>query len=421
MMRIVPRKRLYLIVILLAVTTVTALATGLGIFYRLLYIMALAAGLSFIWSWLSLKALNVVVDRRRLQVQVGDPLNENITVENLSKLPRPGIVVEDTSDLPGFSTGRVVHLGPSSRQSWIATGTARKRGLYTLGPIRLSCIDPFGLFNTEQIRHGSVSVVVYPKTYEVPEFSMPAALLSGESSLKKRTHDLTPYASSIREYAAGDSLSRVHWNSTARLGKLMSKDFDEGRSSDVWVVVDLHRDVQAGTLEDSTDEYAVSIGASLAKRFLATGLPVGMLVYGDKKYVVPAETGSGQLDQMMEYLARAKATGNVTLGEALPKDEALWTNHTTLIVITASPRQEWVTALQELMRRRVRIASVLLDGRSFGGFFDSREALKYLDNAGVPTYLVRNGENVSVALSRVHNATETNSSIRPELVGTVAS
>ncbi len=44
----------------------------------------------------------------------------------------------------------------------------------------------------------------------------------------------------------------------------MSKEFDLGLSSDVWLLVDLHRDVQAGELEDSTDEYAVSIAASLA-------------------------------------------------------------------------------------------------------------------------------------------------------------
>ncbi|MBM3945221.1 MAG: DUF58 domain-containing protein, partial [SAR202 cluster bacterium] len=369
MTRIVPRKRLYFIVILVAVTLVTALATGLGIFYRLIYIMALAAGISFIWSWLSLKALEVVVDRRLLRIQVGDPMSERITVHNLSKLPRPGIVVEDKSDLPGFSTGAVVHLGPGGSNTWTATGRARKRGLYTLGPARLSFIDPFGLFSSEKTLSGSESLVVYPRMYDVPDFTVPAAHLSGESKQKKRSPDLTPHAASVRDYAPGDSLSRVHWNSTARLGKLMSKEFDEGRSSDVWVVVDLHRDVQAGALEDSTDEYAVSIAASLAKRFLSSNLPVGLIVYGDQKYVVPAETGAGQLDQMMEYLARANANGTVPLGQALPRDESLWSDHTTLVVITASPREEWVTVLHELLRRRVRVAAILLDGRSFGGFF----------------------------------------------------
>jgi uncharacterized protein (DUF58 family) len=415
-MRLRPRKRFYLIVALMVVDVVTALATGVGIFYRLLYIMAITTAVSFLWTWLSLKALEVTVERRSRRVRVGDPLEEWITARNLSSLPRPAVVVEDQSDIPGFTTGMAVNLGPKGSRTWNATGHARKRGVYTLGPARISCSDPFGLFRGEHVREGTEPLIVYPRIHEVVQFTVPAAYLSGESSLKKRTHDLTPHASSVRDYAHGDSLGRVHWNSTARLGKLMSKEFDEGHSSDVWIVIDLHRDTQAGKLEDSTDEYAVSIGASLAKRFLALGLPVGLIVYADQKYLLPADTGPGQLDRMMEYLARAKAESIVHLDEALAQDEGLWTDHTTLVVITTSPRKNWAMALRELAKRRVKVAAVLLDGRSFGGFFDSMEVMPELDLAGIPTYVVRSGDNISVSLAQLYNASKQNGAVRRELV-----
>ena len=68
----------------------------------------------------------------------------------------------------------------------------------------------------------------------------------GDNTTRKRSHDLTPHAASVREYAFGDSISRVHWNSTARLGKLMSKEFDLDRSGDIWILVDLHRGCSGG-------------------------------------------------------------------------------------------------------------------------------------------------------------------------------
>ena len=104
----------------------------------------------------------------------------------------------------------------------------------------------------------SDTLVVYPRTYNLSHFEIPATYLSGESDARRRSHDLTPHAASVREYAFGDSLSRIHWNSTARTRRLMSKEFDLGMSSDVWLMVDLHEEAQAGELEDSTDEYAVS-------------------------------------------------------------------------------------------------------------------------------------------------------------------
>jgi uncharacterized protein (DUF58 family) len=401
-MRFLVLRRSYLIGFLLAASLVTGMATGLGLFYRLVYILALVIILGYAWNWLSLRSMVVSVDRRTRRVTVGDPVHEHLTVHNASAFPRPVIEVEDLSELPGFTTGNAMSMLPNASVEWTPTGTARRRGVYTMGPVVARNTDPFGLFRRELTFPDTDTVVVYPRAYDLPGFRVPSANLSGDSSLKRRTHDLTPHASSVRDYAPGDALSRVHWNSTARQGKLMSKEFDEGHSSDVWIAVDLHRDVQAGQMEDSTDEYAVSVAASLAKRFLSEGMPVGMIVYGTEKVLLDADTGPGQMDRILESLARSEAEGLVPIGDALPEDEAQWSHHTTLVVVTSSPRPEWVGALEQLARRRVKVASVLVDGHSFGGFSDSLQSLPNLESAGIPTYVVSSGDDIPTALSQMH-------------------
>ena len=384
----------------------TGAATGFGLFYRLFYILGLTLILGYLWNLISVQSLEVSVDRRSRRVRVGDNVEERLTIRNLSALPKPTLEVEDLTDLPGYSSGMAVSLPTKGFRSWRTQMPARRRGVYTLGPVRVSNTDAFGIFRRERFFCDTDQLIVYPRTHYIPEFAIPAADLSGDSSTRRRSHDLTPHASSVREYAFGDSISRVHWSSTAKLGKLMSKEFDLGQSSDVWILVDLHRDVQAGELEESTDEYAVSIGASLSRKYLESGLPVGLISQGDQRYFLPADTGTGQFERILEFLALSKSEGSVALESLLAEEEQLWGYHSSLIVITPSNRPDWVTALRELMRRRVRVAVVLIDGASFDGFFNTEDVVPHLYLAGIPPYMIRKGDDIPVALSRVYTSAE---------------
>ena len=386
----------------MAVTLFSGMATGFDLFFRLLYILGLTVVLSYIWNWLSLRSLDITVDRRTRKVRVGDNVEERITVRNLSALAKPVLEVEDLTDLPAYSSGMATSLASKGFRSWRTLTQARKRGVYTMGPVRVVNTDAFGLFRRERLFGATQTLVVYPRTYRLPDFTIPAADLSGDSSQRKRAHDLTPHASTVRDYASGDSISRVHWNSTARLNKLMSKEFDLGLASDVWVLMDLQKDIQAGELEESTDEYGVSIAASLARKYLESQLPVGLIAYGDQRYYLPADTGTGQFDRMLEYLARSKAEGVSPLESVLPKEEKLWGYHSSLVVITSSHRSEWVVAARELTKRRVRVAVVLLDGQSFGGYFNTMGVVPELYSAGIAPYIVSKGDDIPTALSHTY-------------------
>ncbi len=397
-------RRFYLVVGLAIVCVITASATGFDLFQRLVYILALATLFSLWLNWMSLRDLIVTVDRRTRRARVGDTVEERITVRNSGNLPKGVLEVMDLTDMPGFEGGAAVGVPGGGFRSWLVQAPARKRGLYTLGPVQVSNSDPFGLFQRKYQTGDTAPLTVYPRIHRLPTFVLPPADLSGESSLQKRTHDLTPHASSVRDYAFGDSLSRIHWNSTARLGRLMSKEFDLGRASDVWIVLDLQRDVQAGELEESTDEYAVTAAASVAQKYLDSELPVGLIAHGDRSYRHSAETGPGQMDRLLDMLAMCQAEGEVPLSEALARDEGLWSHFTSLVVVTSSHLTDWVIALRELSKRRVRVAVIFVDSRSFEGYFDTEPVLEALELEGIVTYLVRKGDHLPTSLSNPYTA-----------------
>ena len=330
-------------------------------------------------------------------MRVGDNVEERLTIQNRSSLPKPVLEVEDLTDLPGYSTGAAVGL--ASRDAG--------HGLRPRRPVREASTrwapSEYPIQTSSASFAGSGSSVIVSPSSSIPGSSTCPTSPSLRPTCPETRRPAREPTTSLRTRLAsgstlpGDSMSRVHWPSTARMSKLMSKEFDLGRSSEVWALVDLHQDVQAGELEESTDEYAVSIAASLARKYVSNQLPFGLVAYGDRRYFLPSETGAGQFEQLMEFLAMSRAKGEAPIEDVLAREEMLWGPNTTLIIITSSPRIEWAVAVKQLMRRRVRTVAVLLDGQSFGTHFDTLAVLPELRAEGVPTYLVRRGDDISVS------------------------
>ena len=168
--------------------------------------------------------------------------------------------------------------------------------------------------------------------------------------------------------------------------------------------MDLQKDIQAGAFEHSTDEYGVTIAASLARRYLGAGLPVGLVAYGDKPYFLPAETGAGQEERVFQYLALARAEGAVSIATVLADYELLWGHNTSLVIITPSPRADRINGLADFSRRGVRIAVIQIDGKSFGGAFDSEPNKQEFALRGIPTFHIKKGDDLASKLTH-HGAT----------------
>ena len=394
-----PKRRFYLVVGLFLITAVTATATGFHLFSSLLFILLTTVVVSFLWNWLMLLGITASTHLSNTHIENGNFINEKVLVKNSSIVPKYGLEIRDLTDMPGYNGGVVANLRSRSSSTFMLKLTARKRGQYVAGSIEIANIDPFGLFRFEITCGENQEILVLPRIHNLPDFHITNADLSGDSSIRKRSSTVTPHASSVRDYASGDSLSRVHWGTSARMGKLMSKEFDLGSASEVWIISDLDRSVNFGYMEESTDEYAASIAASLSKKYIGSNLPVGLIAYGEKRYFQPADTGAGHLNRLIEYLAMSRCEGDTLLESVLVNEEPLWTHLTTLVLITSSPRIQWSISLRALARRGVRTIVVLIEANSFGASFNTTDVLSDLNAIGVPVYIVRKGDNIPHALS----------------------
>jgi uncharacterized protein (DUF58 family) len=392
-------RTLTLVLAILVVSVFVAMGTGFWLLFRLAYVVAFAIPLCWLIAWYNTRHLEVTVDRRTERAQVGQEAQEVIEVGNTFFLPKMWLDVEDPSDLPGHRSRRIIVVPPRRTRNWVVDTPLLRRGLYDWGPLRVTATDPFGLFRRVREFGGRQQILVYPPVVDLPHFQVPPANLPGEGRFRRRTHYVTPNASGIRQYAPGDAFNRIHWRSTARTGELMVKTFELDPASDIWVILDLERRVNAGHGEESTEEYGVRAAASIARHYLVSNRSVGYMSFGRDLRIIDAERGQQQMTRILETLATVHAVGDAPLGNLLLEEQRRFGRHTTLVIITAATDDHWLTAVQSLVQRGVRAAVVLFDPSTFGA--DRSALLMYgeLTASDNLTYVVRRGDDLTLALS----------------------
>ena len=381
------------------VCLMSALSTGFWLPARLAYVVLLSIPVAYFWARANTRDLQVTVERPQDRLQEGQEFQERITVKNLSWLTKLWLEVEDPSDMPGYSARQVITLGPRESRTWRTSTLCRLRGLFSVGPVRITTGDPFGFFRYTNTYGRPQHVLVYPRATELPNFYVPPANLPGEGRFRRRTHYVTPNASGVREYEPGDSFNRIHWPTTARTNQLMVKLFELDPASDIWVVLDLDKSVQVGEGEEGTEEYAVRLAASIARFFLVANRSVGFISYGNRLFVENAERGAQHFTRILEALALSRAVGDVPLGTLITEEGKRFGRHTTVVVVTPSTSEDWVASLQFLAERGVKVAAVLLEPSTFGGSENALMVFGSLAASDVYTYLVRRSDDLITALA----------------------
>lgn len=383
-----------------AFLAIAALVAGVPILYYLVYALVALVALSFVWTRTLVQSLSVTRVLRTKWCIVGEAVVEEFTLRNFSRVPGLWVEVRDESTIPGYEPGSVQALGGNDERSWRSSKACERRGLYTLGPLRLLTGDPFGIFQGEVTYHASTSFIVYPPLVELPDLPMPYGRLQGASRTHLRSLDVTTDASGIRAYAPGDGLHRIHWLSSARSGDLRSKEFDFEPSGNLWVVIDLDARVHAGTGLESTEEYAVNVAGALVHRAIRDGKAVGIVAYGTVRTVVPPGKGTAHLWRLMEVLATIRADGPDPLERVLREVQATLGRGLSVVTVTPSTDPAWVQHLQASGMRSIAPAVVLVDAPSFTrqpetvarAGLSARALAAQLGGAGILSYVVRKGQ-----------------------------
>ena len=392
------RRALWLAVALVAVLLL-GMITGFQPLYWIVYLVVAGILISYLLVWLQSRGLDIQVRELSVHPQVGGDVQLAVEVKERIGLPRMGLRARLTGEF--LKTDEIeFNLAPKGSATWTVSGVCERRGLNSVGSIAIASSDPAGLMSLQCRIVNPQDVLVYPATVEVSQAMVQGQASGGELGEAGQLTGHSPAASMIREYAPGDSLTHIHWRSTARLDRLMTKEYEEAGINDAWLLLDLQQSAQVGDGLDGTEEYLITIAASLAKGFIDHGHAVGLVVQGDQFHRFAPAKDSNHLWGMMRALAVVRATGTTPLSTLISEQSSEMATGTVVIVVAPESHQDLGSLFRFLARRRILVAPVFLDKASFGlqGPRSTRDP--WLD-ASEWTFVVRRGDDLSPILSEL--------------------
>ncbi|MCP4377432.1 MAG: DUF58 domain-containing protein, partial [bacterium] len=137
-----------------------------------------------------------------------------------------------------------------------------RRGYLRLSGLLLSRPDPLGLLRTNLRLSCEQSLLVLPRRYPVPPFSLPGRrqYQPGGVTLASSIGDSQEFMG-LREYRSGDSPRNIHWPSWARSGKPQIKEYQDEFFTRHALILDTFTDQSF----DPCFESAISVAASLCE------------------------------------------------------------------------------------------------------------------------------------------------------------
>ena len=245
-------------------------------------------------AWRPPHVVSIRVPNERIvagQTAVGE-----ISVRNeRARSARSGII-----ELPiGTGTGEFVVPPLGAHETWdeMFLISSRHRGLINVGPARAVRSDALGLLRRVRMWDEPVLLHVHPRTVRVPFDATGFQLdVEGVSTGKLSSSDVSFHA--LRDYEPGDDRRAVHWQSTARLGKLIVRQYEETHRSHHVIVLDTSRDAW----DHDTFETAVSVAGSLGLANLRESRPVSL---STTEGWLPSGVAMRMLDALSEVKARS--------------------------------------------------------------------------------------------------------------------
>ena len=343
-------------------------------------------------AWVRTMATQVSTRRvlRFTALQVGDHLEEELFLENRSTLPVVFAEFIDQSTLPGYAVHGVRVGRRRGSEQWRLQTICNQRGVFSLGRWEVRLGDPFGIFEARQVYRHDEEITVYPPLAVLPEaIGRHHRTLGDRLVLRQALPADTVSAMTTRPYAAGDSLSRIHWRTTARHDDLFVRIFEPEASSVMWLLLDLDEAVHVGEGPESSMEKMIMAAASLAASLLHQKVAVGMVLEAEGTQVVSPRTGKDHLWTILRALAMIRP-GRTPLATALAHAASVVSRRDSASILTPSLDPAWIGMLPALIHgARGGLEVWLFDPASFGGRGKAVELAEVLRGQGTPMHVLR--------------------------------
>ncbi len=239
-----------------------------------------------------------------------EPVKVTLTIVNHSPNRWQTMEVTDQLDrelnLRSGSNRIVLRLSPKSSATIHYQVIPSSRGSFQIGPVRVLRADPLKLFPVGLTLGIADSLYVYPEKHLVRIQTNPRRTGTWWGSTPSKRSGMGMEFYGLRDYQQGDELRDVNWKATARLGKIVTNEFEAERASDTVLILDAGK--LSGTRIDSKSilDYETEAAQAISSNLLNNGNRVGLILHGKFRHWLYPGFGTRQYLKLREQLMLAR-------------------------------------------------------------------------------------------------------------------
>ncbi len=232
------------------------------------------------------------------------------------------------------------------------------RGDLRFGRVALRLRSPFSLWEIARVVGTETQVRCFPNFAEITRYALLAVdnRLSQIGVLRKRRRGEGMDFLQLREYRQGDSMRQIDWKTTARMRKLISREYQDERDQQIMFLIDCGRRMSAKDGELSHFDHTLNAVLLLAYVALREGDSAGLMTFAteEKRFVAPRKSGE-TVNRFLSALYGLQPTLQTPDYYQAAVDLSLRLKKRSLIIIVSNLRDEDAEGLLPalaLLRRR---------------------------------------------------------------------
>lgn len=333
----------------LLVMTVLLIGSLIGHSNMLMLVFAMMVGPFVMNGWITFSMLKRTVLTRRIPSSAiaGEPFTVEICLENRKRLLASSVMMatDQVENEVEMLEGHVLFPRVPARSSRMEGYRIclMRRGLYRFGPLHLATRFPLGIVERRLIFPEYAELLVYPRIGQLTEAwkrgrSMSAEIVDRRSPVRGSFHD---EFHGMREYRPGDNPRSIHWRTSVRRNELTVREYQENRSQDLLLLIDLWSPEDASAPEQERVEWALSFAATLAVDHMqhARDAKLDVVVTGRDLSRWEGRTGPGGTDSLLSILAEAEAAVKTDVLLLALAAEGQRSSSTRVLLLTTRPNE----------------------------------------------------------------------------------
>lgn len=262
--------------------------------------------LSYFYSLILRKNIKIERSITELKLASREKVEISFTIKNTCFLP--AFVFYFFDDVPYLyvfdeKNSGLTTLRPYEIKKVTYTISARDRGKYSIGPVKVKSSDPLSLFDFDLEIPSTIDVTVRPARIKLITETIPG-FPQGSLKIKNPCYEDITMHRSIREYKNGDEQKRINWRASAKFDSLFTNQYEDSYDAPFFVFLNLAEDDYELQSRLYYTEKAIEMAACIVERSRFLKQRCGFAAYGsDFPYLKPAQN---QSDAILNILSLIK-------------------------------------------------------------------------------------------------------------------